>query len=176
MKKLVGALLSLVCFDLFGSRFFHLSLNLPQFDCFSSHFILSYFFMFCLSKGKLFAHLALKKLITLSLHSNPKSLFSPPLPTFLLCVLSCFSLLSHLGLSILILPTPPLSLSSLCLPVSLPLRLCCGCTVEQFHQPKFPEAVQGGSSHQAAEAGRNHPHLAVDLRSVLQGLRLIMQR
>lgn len=64
-------------------------------------------------------------------------------------------------------PTPP--------PLPSHLWLHYGFTIGQFHQPEFPEAVQGSSSHQAAEAGRNHPHLALDLRSILQGLPSFLQ-
>ena len=59
----------------------------------------------------MFADFALQ-LTTLSLYSNPKS-FCPPFPSFSLFsgFLSPLSLLSYLQLSLLILPTPLLSLS-----------------------------------------------------------------
>lgn len=119
MKKLVGALLRLVCFDLFGSRFFRLSLNLPQFDCFSSHFILSYSYVLFVLRKIVCTLCTKKKLITFSLYSNPKSLPSPP-HSPPLCPFLLFSTLPSRTFNLNPSHTPSVAVFSLssCLPSS----------------------------------------------------------
>lgn len=84
-----------------------------------------------------------------------------------------------LGLSVLVLPllrslfwrTVEWRFCSL-LPHSVRLTLFSLCAVEQFNQLELSEALQSSSSSEAAETGRDHPHPVMDLRPVLQGMKL----